>query len=240
MNEGEKRCECAACGETAGLFGVWPSCKRDMGDDLVGAKMCKSCYLNEEWETLASRIRARRSAQPAVASEAVALDRLGREIRVGDWYDSDYESGQILEIRFDMVDSRKEHAWLETTRTRTSGGCPYTIWSDQAERIAAPPGGEKAKDVIETSPPEPDACSKHFVDVHDESCSGCGLTTEMLERHGLVPRALALGEVEIQLSLVARLDFDLRMLKLLGQGWSRGDLAAHMSRAAEKTRGGGR
>lgn len=42
----------------------------------------------------------------------------------------------------------------------------------------------------------------------------------------------ALGEVENQLALVARLDFDLRMLKLLGQGWGRNDLQAHLSRLA--------
>lgn len=120
---------------------------------------------------------------------------------------------------------------LGATRSRCCG----------CNAIYETPGGSKAATIsnyVATEPPGPSLCWEHggpFVG----ACPEC--VWERLS-HRQTPSQGALEEVEMQLALVARLDFDLFMLKLLGQGWSRGDLRAHigrMSRAAEKPRGGG-
>lgn len=75
---------CDACGEM-GFFGRWPKFQNEHGDDVIGAELCKPCYLNEDWATLATSIRARRSApQPPVGGPKVVRARCGSPVTVGD------------------------------------------------------------------------------------------------------------------------------------------------------------
>lgn len=76
-------------------------------------------------------------------------------------------------------------------------------------------------------PPGPSLCWEHG-GPYVGACPGCVWDKEM--RHDGRVKSIcvdvALEEVERQVALVARLEFDLKMLRLLGQGWSRGDLLA--------------
>lgn len=74
----------------------------------------------------------------------------------------------------------------------------------------------------------------------DSSCRDCGGPQHIIypcpqwRPQTMIATCDALAEVERQAALVARLDFDLRMLKLLGRGYSRRDLEAELALRAKR------
>lgn len=134
-----------------------------------------------------------------------------------------------------------------------SGGLPKRgNWFRHAPSPAKPPGGEVV----------PQYCVEHHT-YHGGTCQACLIAeTRLAKAGGEVEKArsayekasakhardhqawllhdawapFALAEVERQAALVARLDFDLRMLKLLGRGYSRNDLLADLARKSKEGR----
>lgn len=222
--------ECAACGGNrpgrTGRWSILPESWKWFAEEagfvsMEGLRVCSDCMCKQETRATRADIEARRRSapQPPKSAEPLCLAADGRAIHVGDRLRHESESQkhrvvtvtQVIDERRFLASGDPDEAFPETHR-RTG-----LNWR-HLHPEAATDGAEK---------PKPHYREGSDMARLEKKIRGDRWTQpEQVGWHG------ALNAVLVQTAMVKRLDFDLRMLKLLGQGWSRGDLSAHLSRLA--------
>ncbi len=226
--------ECEACGQP-GAYVV-----EQVGGYIErGTTLCNTCAHHRGAFAVSNDIRARRrSPQP----ESGPVDADGVTIKVGDemqWGDGSWKC-TVVGIDGDLFTGTITHCEINPDAVGkdyfplTTGKGSHWVHSPPAQPEAKASGweAERRNDMV-------DAIQYSYgtfankLPTWAEKITLEGLKRTMAE---LNPRTVlasdALAEVERQVALVKRLDFDLRMLKLLGQGWSRGDPQTHLARSA--------